>query len=135
MKKAFVLSIALFTAFSIQGQDLKLNKNVEYIITYHEDAYNKIFLYHADRIWWSDYAMMIVWINEQVDAAMYIKQNYRRNHGKILYKAIQKWSYPGYKEYNKKIWDPNKMPYSSTIYFKLHCDWANVKKDCEDLIK
>lgn len=126
MKKLLVLVVLLILFSSISIQAKGLNSNSIYIKKHYPDAYEKIFKAEAIKKWKDDYRMIVYEINQQVDALVSLVNEFESENTNIAFKAISKWSTPGYRKYNIKIWKKiNTFNLKQLVV--LRCDWTMVK--------
>lgn len=123
MKKILLTFTFLFTFFFVHAQ---LNGNASYIKEKYPSEYENTFKKHALEKWETDYEMVVYMINNQVDALINTVKAFESDNTQIVFEAIQKWSFDGYKSSNIEAFKKLEN-FSIESLVKLHCDWEMVK--------
>jgi hypothetical protein len=131
MKRILILIVIILSSFVSFGQ---LNSNASYIRENFNSYYEETLKRHALEKWETDHEMVVYEINNQSDALINLIEEFKSDNTNIAFRAIQKWSYDGYKESNiEKFKQLNTFGLKQLI--PLHCDWEMVKYEYNNQVK
>jgi hypothetical protein len=131
--RTFIILITLIFATTIanaQGLDF----NASYIKKNYPTEYEQTLKKHALEKWKDDFEMVVYMINNQADDLIDLIDEFESDNTNIAFKAIQKWSYEGYKSSNiEKFNQINSFGLKQLI--PLHCDWEMVKYEYDNQVE
>ena len=126
MRKGIVIFVILFSVFFNYAEEL--SQYALFFKTKYPKIYKNVFLKHATQKWSGNYSMIVFEINRQTNALFEVVHEFNKDKSTdnlyVLIRAIQKWSYDGYKEYNISLL--NKKDFNAVDLFSLHCNWSMV---------
>ncbi len=114
-----LLPFSVFAQLDEYGEHFKTNLPASY----------EVIKTHAVEKWGDDYTMVIYQINKQSKACYELFQVFEKDHTKILWNAIIRWSYEGYKDYNTDLMN------KGGDLLTLRVDWVMVKYDYDKQVK
>ena len=124
----------LFLTSYCFSQGLGLDSNASYIKKEFTTHYEQTLKKHALEKWETDYEMVVYRINNQADALSELIEEFKSDNTNIAFKAIQKWSFEGYKNSNiLKFKEINQFSLKHLV--SLHCDWEMVKYEYDNQVK
>ncbi len=132
MKKLILFLLITSVSPIILAQ--QLNSNASFIKRNYPAEYSHILKKYALEKWNDNYEMVVYMINNQADALDGLINEFKSNNTHILYKAIQKWSYEGYKSSNIEKFDKLKIVNLKQL-LSLQCNWEMVKYEYDNQVK
>ncbi len=126
----FLLISSIIPILSAQG----LNANASYIKKNYPVDYSNTLKKHALEKWKDNYEMVVYEINQQSDALFNLIREFKTENSSILFKAIEKWGYDGYKSQNLEKYK-NINIINLKNFLTLNCNWEMVKYEYDNQVK